>query len=139
MPLPPEARYYACDIYSDLVLFVGEFMGLLPVVGQAGLCDAAAEPPTREVDLALVLKTIPCLEQIDKQAGERLLDGLQAKYILVSFPSKSLGGRSKGMVENYEARFNQLTAGRGWHIRRFEFETELVFLIETHRRITDQG
>jgi 16S rRNA (guanine(1405)-N(7))-methyltransferase len=131
MGLGPGARYYACDIYSDLVDFVGAFMGLLPVEGQASLCDVAGEAPDREVDLALVLKTIPCLEQIDKQAGERLLDGLRAKYLLVSFPARSLGGRSKGMVENYEDRFKQLADGRGWHIRRFEFETELVFLVET--------
>jgi 16S rRNA (guanine(1405)-N(7))-methyltransferase len=131
MGLGPGANYYACDVYSDLVDFVGAFMGLMPVSGSAAVCDVVGEAPEHEVDLALVLKTIPCLEQIDKQAGERLLDGLRAKYLMVSFPARSLGGRSKGMVENYEDRFNQLAAGRGWHIRRYEFETELVFLAET--------
>jgi 16S rRNA (guanine(1405)-N(7))-methyltransferase len=131
MPLQPGAHYHACDIYTDLVVFLGEFMGLLPVEGQAELCDLAADPPTQPVDLALVLKTIPCLEQIDKHAGERLLDGLQAKYLVVSFPAQSLGGREKGMRESYAARFGELTAGRGWGLQRFEFETELAFLVAT--------
>ena len=66
---------------------------------------------------------------MDKQAGERLLEQLNAKYILVSFPAKSLGGRDKGMRENYEARFNQLVEGKDWAVERFEFETELAYLI----------
>jgi 16S rRNA (guanine(1405)-N(7))-methyltransferase len=131
MPLQPGSQYHAVDMYSDMVAFVQAFMDMLPVEGQAKVCDVAATPPTQPVDLALVLKAIPCLEQIDKQTGERLLDSLQAKYLVISFPAKSLGGREKGMRENYEERFTLLTAGRGWCIHRFEFKTELAFLVET--------
>jgi 16S rRNA (guanine(1405)-N(7))-methyltransferase len=131
MPLQPGTEYYACDIYADMIAFIQAFSDMMPVQGLAKVCDISAEPPSQKVDLALVLKTIPCLEQIDKHAGERLLDGLQAKYLLVTFPAKSLGGRDKGMLENYEARFNQLSEGRGWQIQRFVFETELAFLVET--------
>ena len=79
--------------------------------------------------MALILKTIPCLEQLDKTAGLRLLETIQAEHILVSFPVHSLGGRSKGMVENYEARFHALVQGKRWAIQRFEFATELAFLV----------
>ncbi|MEN8241774.1 MAG: 16S rRNA methyltransferase [Chloroflexota bacterium] len=131
MPLQPGTRYFACDIYADMIAFVQSFTEMLPVQGIASICDLSAAPPSQPVDLALALKAVPCLEQIDKQAGERLLDGLQAKYLLVSFPAKSLGGRNKGMLDNYEARFNQLTEGRGWQIQKFTFETELAFLVQT--------
>jgi hypothetical protein len=33
------------------------------------------------------------------------------------------------MRANYEAQFSQLVAGKGWAIRRFDFSTELAFLI----------
>ena len=99
MPLQPGAQYHACDIYTDMIRFIQAFTDLLPVKGVAKVCDVSAALPSQKVDLALVLKTIPCLEQIDKNAGQRLLDGLQAKYLLVSFPAKSLGGRNKGMLE----------------------------------------
>jgi len=131
MPLWPEVTYYACDIYADMVNFLNAFFAIVPIDGFAQVCDAAADPPSQAVDLALVLKAIPCLEQIDKQAGARLLDGLTARYMAISFPAKSLGGRKKGMVENYTARFEELTAGRGWKtLVRLEFETELVFVVE---------
>jgi 16S rRNA (guanine(1405)-N(7))-methyltransferase len=132
MPLPPEAEYLACDIYPEMTAFLNQTFPLLGVTGRAEVCDLSAGVPPYPVDLALVLKTIPCLEQIDKQAGARLLGGLQARYLAVSFPAKSLGGRSKGMVENYSARFADLTAGRGWQVLgKLKFETELIFVVET--------
>jgi 16S rRNA (guanine(1405)-N(7))-methyltransferase len=81
------------------------------------------------VDLALVLKTIPCLEHVDKSAGQRLLDGLPARNVLVSFPLRSLGGAQKGMRRTYEGRMKALVEGRPWQVRRFEFPTELAFLV----------
>jgi len=133
MPLTPKTRYLACDIYADMVAFVGEIMDLLPVEGQAEVCDVITSPPDAAVDLAMVLKTIPCLEQVDKNAGPRLLDGLNARYLVLSFPAKSLGGRGgKGMVDNYQARFEELVDGRNWKIlARLEFDTELVFVIQS--------
>jgi 16S rRNA (guanine(1405)-N(7))-methyltransferase len=64
----------------------------------------------------------------------RLLDGLNARYLAVSFPAKSLGGRGKGMVENYSARFDELIAGRGWGVLgKLEFSSELVFVVDCRR------
>jgi 16S rRNA (guanine(1405)-N(7))-methyltransferase len=81
------------------------------------------------VQLAFALKTIPCLEQVDKQIGLRLLQQLDADYILVSYPAHSLGGRSKGMVKNYAAAFQEMVTGQSWSIQRFDFPGELAFLI----------
>jgi len=131
MPLAEQASYYACDIYADMMAFVGTVLALLPVAGQAKVCDVTANPPNNTADLGLVLKTIPCLEQLDKEAGKRLLDGLRTRYLVVSFPAKSLGGRYKGMVENYTARFEELMIGRVWRVlAELSFETELVFVID---------
>ena len=75
-------------------------------------------------------KTIPCLEQVDKTIGRRLLEQIQAEVLLVSFPVHSLGGRSKGMLQFYENHFRQLAADLPWRITRFEFASELVFRLE---------
>jgi 16S rRNA (guanine(1405)-N(7))-methyltransferase len=136
MPFDRDVVYRAYDIYGDLVDFLQAFMDLAGIKGRAEVRDVAYDPPTETADLALVLKTLPCLEQIDKAAPARLLDSLRARYLLVSFPARSLGGRRKGMVENYESRFRQLLDGRGWDVQRFEFSTELAFLVETDHRLT---
>ena len=129
MPLAEHAAYYAYDIYHDMAEFLNEFLTLTRTAGRAEARDVLRHPPEQAADLALLLKAIPCLEQIDAAAVYRLLEYVNARHMLVSFPVRSLGGKSKGMSENYEARFTALVAGKPWKITRFAFATELAFLI----------
>lgn len=135
MPLANDATYHACDIYTDMAEFLNGYFGLLQSFlpdfqGSAGICDLVTEPPQQAADLALLLKAIPPLEQLDKQAGRRLLQSLDVRYALVSFPARSLSGRNKQMAENYEAHFRDLTRDEAWSIQRFEFPSEIAFLVE---------
>lgn len=129
MPLAPDAEYFAYEIYADMAEFLNDALPLLGVRGYAHVCDAVQECPTETVDLALLLKTLPCVEQVDKAAGLRLMEELDANHLLVSFPVQSLGGRDRQMVANYEARFRELVAAKSWKVQRFEFATELAFLV----------
>jgi 16S rRNA (guanine(1405)-N(7))-methyltransferase len=130
IPLSGQAQYYAYDIYQDMMDFLNECMALLHVQGCGQVCNVLQDCPTQKVDVAFLLKAIPCLEQVDKAAGLRLLETINADHLVVSFPAHSLGGRKKGMIANYEARFYELVANKRWSIRRFAFPTELVFLIK---------
>jgi 16S rRNA (guanine(1405)-N(7))-methyltransferase len=131
MPLAEGAAYFACDIYQDMIAFLGQFMRLplAAVHGQARARDVLQTDTLPAVDLVLALKTFPCLEQVDKNAGARLLDKVQAKHLVVSFPVHSLGKREKGMIAHYDAHFRGLWAGRPGQIRRFDFVSELVYLV----------
>jgi 16S rRNA (guanine(1405)-N(7))-methyltransferase len=135
MPLAEGAIYYAYDIYADMVAFLASVFdlerihGRSHVVGHAVVLDVIDATPSQPADVALILKALPCLEQIDKTAGARLLRSVRADHLLVSFPMHSLGGRGKGMMENYEARFRSLIEDTNWSIERFEFATELVFRV----------
>jgi 16S rRNA (guanine(1405)-N(7))-methyltransferase len=129
MPLADECEYHACDIYADMAAFLNGFFQVVGVRGRAEVCDLVSRPPRVRADLALVLKALPVLEQIDKHAGRDLLRALDAPHMLVSFPARSLGGRGKGMVEHYEERFRALAAAEGWAIERFVFASELAFLV----------
>jgi 16S rRNA (guanine(1405)-N(7))-methyltransferase len=133
MPITQETRYFAVDIYSDLIAFLGDFLRIIEQPGDASEHNIIGSVPDVEVDVALILKTIPCLEQVDPTVGRRLLEGLRARVMLVSFPARSLGGRNRGMVENYSAHFADLVQGHDWKIERFLLATELVF------RVTKSG
>lgn len=134
MPLAHGATYTACDMYGDMVDFLNEAFPLLDgrsVNGRAEMRDVVGDPPAQQADLALVLKTLPVLAQVEKTAVPRLLDALQARYLLITFPVASLGGRSKGMADHYTAQFEGWADGRSWSVQRFEFDTELAFLVQT--------
>lgn len=129
MPLAPGAEYLACDLYADLAEFLNGFFALAGVRGRAEVCDLLRGAPHVAADLALALKLLPVLEQVDRGAPLRLLREIRAPRVLVSFPAQSLGGRGKGMAQSYERRFRELVAGEGWEIAMFAFPTELAFLV----------
>lgn len=129
MPLAAGGEYTACDIYSDMVEFLNSFFQHAGICGKASVCDLTAELPGQTVELVLLLKSLPCLEQLDKSIGERLLNGLKADHILVSYPARSLSGRGKGMPQNYSDHFERLRAGKDWKVTRWQIKTEILFLI----------
>jgi len=130
MPLAPDATYRAVDIFSDQIAFLNSFLKLAGVNGRAETRNVLTDCPSEPVDLALILKTIPCLEQMEKDAGARILAQVPARYLVISFPSRSLGGRQKGMAATYAARFEELTKGWGWQSIRLDFANELVFVVD---------
>ncbi len=129
MPIAPGATYFACDLYADMSQFLNGFFRVAGVSGHAEVCDLVSAPPRQRADLALVLKTLPTLDQIARDAGRDLLRALDVPYMLVSFPARSLGGRDKRMPEHYAERFMALIAAEGWSAERFEFSSELAFLV----------
>lgn len=130
MALAPDASYLAVDVFGDQVAFLNDFFQLANVAGRAETRNVLTDCPTEPVDLALILKTIPCLEQMEKDAGQRLLAQVQARHLVISFPSRSLGGREKGMASTYSARFAELTRGWDAKVTRLDFLNELVFVVE---------
>jgi 16S rRNA (guanine(1405)-N(7))-methyltransferase len=130
MPLAPGCRYVAFDIYGDLAAFLNSFFRIVGIPGVAEIHDAVRYAPPDEYDVALVLKLLPCLDQVDRSAGLRLLQSLRTPRIVVSFPVSSLGGQDRGMLAHYESRFRDLIDGQPWSHRTLEFSTELVFVIE---------
>lgn len=129
MPLKQGFTYTACDIYSDMVDFLNQYFTHFGINGTALVADVTKSIPAFDAQLTLVLKTIPCLEQLDKDAGRTLLTSISSPNILVSFPARSLGGRAKGMPQFYEQHFRTLASGQPWQITRYEFPGELAFLI----------
>jgi len=135
MPLADNAVYYASDIDSALIEFIGRFMALIGIPGRTEVRDQATDPGGPPVDLALALKIAPVLDQIERGAAARLLETLDAAFVLVSYPVQTLGGRRKGMGATYERQVEALVAGRQWDVQRFVFPGELAFLIRKDGRL----
>lgn len=129
MPLKEGFSYYAFDIYNDMIDFLNEFMTLYGISGKAEVMDISRFVPEIEVDVAFIFKLLPVLEQIEKGSALKLIDNLKVKYMVITFPVKSLCGKNKNMPENYERIFRELFAMKEWDIKRLDFKTELVFIV----------
>src|SRR5207245_388687 len=118
------------DIYGDMIDFLGACFPLVGMArGEARVCDVSRAGVRARADLGLVLKALPTLEQLDRGAGMRLLRSLDAPYLLVSFPVRSLGGRNKGMAQTYGEWFSAAAQAEGWQLEQFVFPTELAFRV----------
>ena len=130
MALLPDATYHATDVDRRSLDTVGAF---LEVVGQPHSVvarDLVAEgPPPVPADVAMLLKLIPLLDRQDSSAAARVVGGLHARYAVVSFPARSLGGR-RGMATGYRERLAGLVAELGAReAREASVSNELVFVL----------
>ena len=131
MPLAPNASYHACDVNAEQIGFLQQALPWLGVQGTAAVCDLLQPFSPPAVEVVLLLKTLPCLEQIDKNVSARLVTRLHAPVLIISYPAQSLSGRNKGMVQSYRAHFQQLFPADDRQIQEFVFPTEVVFRLVT--------
>jgi len=129
MPLADHFTYHASDVVNPLVGFLEKYFEIFGFNGTASILDLSFSIPSQPVQLALLMKTLPLMEQIERGLSQKVLEGLNAEHILVTYPLRSLGGRNKGMEETYRSQFDQLVAGRDWEIQEFRFPNEVAYLV----------
>jgi 16S rRNA (guanine(1405)-N(7))-methyltransferase len=129
MPLPPGVTYYACDIYVDMMEFIADALQMMGIRQQTWVQDISHTYPQITVDVAFLLKTLPCLEHQQKHSGLDLLRSLSTSHLVVSFPAHSLTGKSKGMLTTYDRQFRALIRDEGWSIQQFCFASEMVYIV----------
>lgn len=133
MHLPSESHYVAYDIDSQLLGFIAGALDLFSVLDRATSRDIVNDPPDDICDLALLLKSVPCLDQQDPAASARIVQTIRARQLVITFPTRSLSGHGKGMSRTYRARFASLLEelGDGFTcVGEVEMENELVFVVK---------
>ena len=132
MNLPPGTRYLACDIDTEMTRFLDGFLRLAPVDGRAEVNDLIAGPPAGRADVAFLFKALPCLRHQTEDLL-RILDSIEATWLVVSFPTRSLGNRARGMAATYRAMYADVIGGRSWETRELLYPSELVFVTRKGR------
>ena len=129
MGLQSSVLYRAGDIDHGTAAVVRAFFQKLHITCDVRILDAAREIPDEEADVAFLFKLIPVLEQQKKGLAYRLIQGIRAKTIIATFPTRSLSGREKDMVQFYSGQFEQ-NLPEGFSILRKEaVGTELVYIV----------
>jgi 16S rRNA (guanine(1405)-N(7))-methyltransferase len=123
------ARYIALDIDAERVGFLNRFLTLAGFEPLARCQDILAHVPNDTADVALLLKMSPTLERQEPGSTLRLVEQLCTSHVVVSFAVKSLGGREKGMANQYQQQFVAWAEERHWTTEELAFDTELVFVV----------
>jgi 16S rRNA (guanine(1405)-N(7))-methyltransferase len=134
MHLAPGTRYIAIDIDGWLVRLIDAFLGRLGFDADARCSDVLARPIPDAVDVAFVLKCLPCLEQQEKGVAVRLLASIQARHLVVSYPTRSLGGKRKGMDQHYGALMADIAKALDRPFTQVRFPGEVFYVVDTAAR-----
>lgn len=132
MNLPSAARYVPSDIDTRLCGLHNAILRALhmPELAQ---CDDILVPRDREpADLTFLLKTLPCLDQQENHAADRVLARLRTTWLVVSFPTQSLGGRRKGMHDHYATHYEPLLTTHAGIAAKLDFPNELFYILKMH-------
>lgn len=130
MPVGEDVLYRASDIDSRLMAFLDEALTVLGVSHEVAVHDLLTGPDPAHADVTLLLKAVPCIETQQKELGWDLIDAINSPVVVVSFPTKSLGQRSKGMYRTYSTGFAAHAEGRPWQVEELEFGNELVYVVQ---------
>ena len=130
MGLGEGTVYHAYDIDRARIAFLDRYFSLAGVRAYAHLGDVICNPPTERADLGLLFKSATCLEQQQRGSTLALLDALDVRYAVVTFPVTSLGHREKGMSQHYANAFRGMLSDRPWPVTRLDFSTELAFIVD---------
>ena len=130
MDLPENSTYTAYDIDSEEVEFLQTFFADVKIKNVSVDVGDVLVDDLVYADVVFLLKLLPCLEHQKKDAGVELIKKLQCKYVVVSFPVKSIGGKKAGMGDFYSNNFRNVIEKEGWKAEEVVFETELVFVVK---------
>jgi 16S rRNA (guanine(1405)-N(7))-methyltransferase len=132
--------YYAYDIDTQQAGLLNRFFSMYNLPPYAGCIDLTVDLPETEAlpqteaDWGLMLKLLPVLEAQAAGSGFRLIRSLRVKYLVVTYPLKSLGGNEKGMGKFYrhtfETAYNAGELSPFILLREGQTGTELVYVLK---------
>jgi 16S rRNA (guanine(1405)-N(7))-methyltransferase len=129
MDLEQDVEYCAYDIDTRLIALINTFFGYLNRSYKAECSDIIVSIPEIEADVVFLLKALPCFEQQEKGVSEKIITSLKAKHIVISFPSKSLTGKAKGMENYYHTFAMELIKRLNLDYFKLEYSNEVFYVL----------
>jgi 16S rRNA (guanine(1405)-N(7))-methyltransferase len=126
-----KPEYVTCDLAEKDLEFIQEYFrttGIKGAIKRIDLIKDDVSEITKGADLVLLFKTLDSLEAVKWGNSETLLSKIKSKFIVVSFSTKSLGGK-KTIKKEKRAWFDRLTKKFGYKIQSFEIPGELFYIL----------
>jgi 16S rRNA (guanine(1405)-N(7))-methyltransferase len=122
-------KFYGYDIHEPRIRFINHYLQLEGLEPLARVQDVAMNFPQEQADVALFLKEMPRFTRNYGALGRPLLQALNVRWLVLSYPSISTHG-GRNLTSRYRDFMHQLIDGLDWPITELLFDGELVFVIE---------
>jgi 16S rRNA (guanine(1405)-N(7))-methyltransferase len=128
--LPKGIKYFGFDIDKDQAEFLKSVFKILNIDRvKIDLGDILTDK-FPQADIVFLLKLLPLLEHQQKGSSLEVLKKQRCKYLVVSFPTKTVSGKEKGMIDFYSKQFQDLIRNELWQTEKILFPTELIFIVK---------
>ncbi|WP_420645587.1 hypothetical protein [Candidatus Leptofilum sp.] len=124
-----QLRFYAYDIHEPRIRFINHYFQLEGLEPLARVQDVAMHFPQEQADVALFLKEMPRFTRNYGNLGRPLLQALNVRWLVISYPSVSTHG-GRNLTNRYRDFMHKLIDGLPWPLTELLFDGELVFIIE---------
>ena len=123
-------EYYVYDINEDNISLLNKYFNKFNINGIAKSLDILCDIPDNKVDVTFLFKILPLIEQQRKDYTINIMNNINSEYIIVTFPTRSVTGKNKGMKEYYCDYFENLIKDNFKVLKAINFVNELVYIIK---------
>jgi 16S rRNA (guanine(1405)-N(7))-methyltransferase len=124
--------YLACDLAEKDMEFIKAYFEAMKISGDTRKIDLMKDDLgsiSKDFDVVFLFKALDSLEMLKRGVSKGLIGGLQSKYIVVSFATKSIGGR-KEIKKERRAWFERLIVKLNMTSTTFEIPGELFYILK---------
>lgn len=122
-------RVHGIDVHRGIIAGLNLWADRLSLPLTAELQDVCADVQYPSTDLVLVMKLLPVIEMQRPGGAMEWLRSLPAKHLLVTFPTRSLGGGGRGMERHYTDWFEPRIQPIRPIVDRFTVPGELCYIL----------
>lgn len=127
----PPRKYVAFEINNDTISLINRYFSKSGYKDYySDILDAVAQAPVVDADVTFLFKLLPLLHQQKKGRPFTFLDELNTKFAIVSFPTKSLSGKERGMEEYYSEYLHNGLSSNWRIIDKAVFGNEIFFALQ---------
>ena len=133
LPRIPK-KVFVGDLSTTDMELIQSFFDARKIPGTAIYLDLLEESAMKKIstehyDVCFLFKALDSLEAIKRHSSKALLDKLAAKFVVVSFALKSIGGKNK-IGDNKRWWFEGFCKAQGWSFETFSVENELFYVVK---------
>jgi 16S rRNA (guanine(1405)-N(7))-methyltransferase len=135
MQLPSGSEYKAIDIDKEEISFFAKISKLyqnITFVPEVGDLFEIQNGKIENFHTAFLFKILPVLEQQQKGITISIIKKINAKFIVVTYPTTSLSKNDKGMTKFYSNQFETLANENNWEYKKISLLSEIIFIIKKY-------
>lgn len=125
-----KVKYFAYELTEEDSNFIQSYFNIMKPFSLDGKAFAADIMKLRQLpktDVCFLFKVLDSLEDLEKDYSKNLLKKIPAKFMIVSFPTMSIGGKNPIKLRGW---FFRMIRELNYKAESFEIENEIFYIVK---------